>query len=74
MEDMFFSMGLSMGGQPEVTADADCSIVVALDDGLLARKAAAVRAQVSQTEALTSAIPPTTFAAVLGREMFRPAV
>jgi LmbE family N-acetylglucosaminyl deacetylase len=74
MEDMFFSMGLSMGGQPDVTADADCSILAALDDAMLARKAAAVRAQVSQTEALTSAIAPASFAAVLGREMFRPAL
>jgi LmbE family N-acetylglucosaminyl deacetylase len=74
MEDMFFSMGMSMGGQPDVTAAADCSIVAALDEGLLTRKSAAVRAQVSQTEALTTAIPPATFAAVLGREMFRPAL
>ena len=73
MEGMFFSMGLSMGGQPAVTPDEDCSILVALDERLLARKSAAVRAQVSQTEALTTAVEAETFEAVLGREMFRPA-
>jgi LmbE family N-acetylglucosaminyl deacetylase len=72
-EEMFFAMGVSMGGQPVVTPDEQCSILVGLSGELLGRKAAAIRAQVSQTEALTTTVSAETFDALLCTEMYRPA-
>ncbi|MCU1677066.1 MAG: family deacetylase [Frankiales bacterium] len=73
MERMFFDLGVSMGGQPVITPDAECSILAPLPPEMLALKNRAVRAQVSQTEMLTSAVDAATFDGMIATEMFRAA-
>ncbi|MEO6714257.1 MAG: PIG-L family deacetylase [Mycobacteriales bacterium] len=70
-EATFFEHGISMGGQPDVTAPADCSILVTLPVDLCARKDTAIRAQVSQTEMLIQAVGEETFAMFIATETFR---
>lgn len=71
ISDSFFALGISMGGQPDVTSPGQCSIFVTLPDHLRAVKDTAVRAQVSQTESLLNAVSGEIFASFIAIETFR---
>ena len=73
MQEEFFRLGISMGGQPSVTEAADCSIRYVLDDEMLAVKDRAIRAQASQVEGLFEQLDPATLARLLRHETYRPA-
>lgn len=73
MEENFFALGISMGGQPDVTQAGACSIFVTLDPELRALKEKAVRAQVSQTESLIESVGAEIFASFVAFETFRAA-
>jgi LmbE family N-acetylglucosaminyl deacetylase len=70
-EEAFFAHGISMGGRPDVTEAADCSIYVELPTALRTVKETAVRAQVSQTESLIAAVGDETFTDFVKIETFR---
>lgn len=67
----FFAHELSMGGSPVVTEPADCSIFVLLPADLLALKDRALRAQVSQTAGLITALGEEAFKRFIAHETFR---
>lgn len=72
-EAAFYAEGISMGGRPRVTEPDACSIYVVLPPDLLALKDRAVRAQVSQTEALIASIGDESFTHFIANETFRAA-
>lgn len=73
MQEEFFRLCVSMGGQPSVTQAADLSIHYELDDETLALKDRAIRAQVSQVEGLFEQMDPVALQEDMRHETYRAA-
>ncbi|MDQ1709627.1 MAG: N-acetyl-D-myo-inositol-2-amino-2-deoxy-alpha-D-glucopyranoside deacetylase [Frankiaceae bacterium] len=71
LEELFFTLGMSMGGRPDVTDAGACSINVELPDPLRAVKERAVRAQVSQTAGIVESVGEDRFDLFIATESFR---
>ena len=65
------SLGVFMGAEPPSTPSADLAIHMVFDGDLLAAKLAALRCQVSQTEALVDALGEEFLREGLAEEAFR---